>query len=93
MPQCQIQSAAAYAFARGSTPVEDRRMTLEMNCREPAVSSAQLLGAAGGRARKGASARGFTLCENHSELVAQIDRELVEDGWSTAFAEKPRFLS
>jgi len=53
--------------------------------------SAMLLGAAGGRARKGPP-REFFLCENHSQLVSQIDRELIEEGWTSVYAEKLRPL-
>jgi hypothetical protein len=67
-------------------------MSLDTNCREGATWSAKLLAASGGRGRKGAPPREFLLCENHSQLVAQVDRELMEEGWSTAFVEKPRFL-
>jgi hypothetical protein len=72
--------------------VEDRRMSLDTKCREDAMYSAKMLGAAAGRSRKGSPVKDFFLCENHSQLVSQIDRELNEEGWTTVFAEKPTFL-
>ncbi|HXQ48540.1 MAG TPA: hypothetical protein VN842_01995 [Thermoplasmata archaeon] len=66
-------------------------MSLDTACRESAMFSAMLLGAAGGRARKGPP-REFFLCENHSQLVSQIDRELIEEGWTSVYAEKLRPL-
>jgi hypothetical protein len=68
-------------------------MSLATNCPEPATYSNQLLGASAGPARKNAPVKEFLLCENHSQLVAQVDRELGEERWSTVFAEKPRFLT
>jgi hypothetical protein len=93
MAQCQIQTASTHAFPKGSASVEDRRMTLQMNCREPATYTARMLGAANGRSRVGSSPRDFLLCENHAQLVAQVDRELVEEGWATSLPEKPQFLA
>jgi hypothetical protein len=50
------------------------------------------LSASAGRGRKGSPTREFLLCENHSQLVAQIDGELIEEAWSTVFGEKPKRL-
>jgi hypothetical protein len=88
MGQCQVQSVSLHAFPKGHASVQGRRMSLDSPCREGAVFSAKLLSATGGPSRKGATARVFLLCENHSQLVSQIDRELLEEGWSTAFVEK-----
>jgi hypothetical protein len=68
-------------------------MSLDTPCREEARFSAKLLGLAGGRPRKGAVAKDFLLCENHSQLVTQIDGELIEDGWASALVEKLRPLA
>ena len=92
MPQCQVQSVSLFAFPKGPASIEDRRMTLDTACRESATHSAKLLGIGAGRSRKGAAAKEFLLCENHSQLIAQIDGELMEDGWSTALVERPRPL-
>jgi hypothetical protein len=67
-------------------------MALDTSCHEDGTYSVQMLGAAAGRSRKGSAAREFVLCENHSQLVAQVDGELMEEGWSTSFASKPRFI-
>jgi hypothetical protein len=88
MAHCQVQSVSPHSFPKGATSVEGRRMSLDTACREEAVFSAKLLSTAGGRARKGAAVKEFLLCENHSQLVSQIDRELIEEGWSTVFVEK-----
>lgn len=93
MTACQIQAAARYAFPRGPTAVEDRRMSLDTNCREESTHSTKLFKASTTRARTGAAVQEFHLCENHSQLVAQVDRELIEEGWTTAFSEKPQFMA
>ncbi|HEV8050187.1 MAG TPA: hypothetical protein VGP88_06295 [Thermoplasmata archaeon] len=92
MAQCQIEPASAYAFPRGPAPVEDRQMSLAGRCRESATYSANLRGAARARGANASTAREFVLCENHSQLVAQVDRELVEEGWSSVLVERPQFL-
>lgn len=93
MSACQIQAAARFGFPRGPTAVEDRRMSLDTNCREEASYSTKLFKATTDRARKGAPVQEFHLCENHSQLVAQVDRELFEEGWSSVFSEKPQFMA
>jgi hypothetical protein len=92
MPHCQVQQVSPHSFPKGPASVEGRRMSLDTACREDAVFSAKLLSTVGGRGRKGAVAKEFLLCENHSQLVSQIDRELIEEGWSTVFVEKLRPL-
>lgn len=93
MVQCQIQAASRYSFPSGATSVQDRRMSLDFPCRESATYGAKLRGSADGKVRKDASAREFFFCENHSQLVSQVDRELTEDGWSAALVERPRALA
>lgn len=93
MAQCQIQVAARYAFPRGLTPVEDRRMSLDTACREEGTYAAKMSAATAGKGRQGAPIREFFLCENHSQLVAQVDTELKEEGWTPSLADRPRFLS
>ena len=83
MVACQIQAAARFAFPRGPTAVEDRQMSLTLACRESAGYTAHLISAAKGRDRKGAPSQDFTLCQNHEELLQQIDDELVSEGWSS----------
>lgn len=68
-------------------------MTLGAPCRETATYSTKVLGTAGGPARTGAPLKEFVLCENHSQLVEQIDRELIDDGWTSAFGERPHSLT
>ena len=92
MPQCQIQSVTQFALPRGPASVEDRRISLDTTCHEPASYATQMLGASGGRSRKGGSPRSFVLCENHSQLISMVDRELMEEGWSTGFVDPPRRL-
>jgi len=67
-------------------------MTLEMECREPATYTAKMSSAAKGRSRVGSVVQDFLLCENHAQLVVQVDRELLEEGWATSLPEKPQFL-
>jgi hypothetical protein len=74
-------------------PVEDRRISLDTRCNETASFSARMLGTTGGRSRTGAAAKDFLLCENHSQLVAQVDRELKEEGWGSAIPAKPTPLA
>jgi hypothetical protein len=93
MLQCQIDSASRHALPPTAMPVQDRKMSLDTACREEATYSAKLGGLSKGHDRKGSPVREFVLCENHSQLMTQVDRELMEDGWGTAFAEKTRSLS
>jgi hypothetical protein len=62
--------------------VRDRSMTLDLPCHETATYASEMTGLGTGRARTGAARQRFELCENHSQLFAQIDRELVQDGWA-----------
>jgi hypothetical protein len=93
MVQCQIQTATRYAFPKGPASVEDRRMSLDSVCREGATYSVQLRSTSGGKTRQGAVPKEFLVCENHSQLVSQVDRELTEDGWASALGERPKFLA
>ncbi|MCI4347494.1 MAG: hypothetical protein L3J97_02600 [Thermoplasmata archaeon] len=68
-------------------------MSLDTICREEATHAAKLGGLTTGHDRKGSPVREFLLCENHSQLMSQVDRELIEDGWTTVFSEKTRSLS
>ena len=92
MPTCDVQRTSLHAFPQRSSSVLDRQMSLGAPCRETATHSTKTLGASAGPARAGAPIKEFLLCENHSQLVVQIDQELMDDGWSTAFAERPRSL-
>jgi len=69
-------------------PVEDRRMTLEIQCLESASHTSSLQGVGTGKLRKGGVAAKFDLCENHNELFQQIDRELVQEGWAPSYMGK-----
>ncbi|HEV2317297.1 MAG TPA: hypothetical protein VGV89_06965 [Thermoplasmata archaeon] len=60
-------------------------MTLTIPCREQAEYTCQLLGIAGPKSRTGSKVVAFSLCQNHSGLYDQIDRELVEEGWPRAY--------
>lgn len=62
-------------------------MTLDIQCDMDAEYASTLLGLGDGKQRKGAAARKFLLCYNHSELFRDIDRELVEEGWAPAHTE------
>jgi hypothetical protein len=93
MVQCQIQSASRYAFPANATSVMDRKMTLDYACHENATYGAKLRATGTGKVRQDASARDFFFCENHSQLVSQVDSELKEDGWSSALVERPRALA
>jgi hypothetical protein len=92
MANCDIQRISPHAFPRNSSSVADRRMTLEFPCHEMASFSTRMLSASFGPSRRGAPVLPFVLCENHAQLVVQIDQELIDDGWTTGFAEKPHSL-
>ena len=79
MVSCENKAAAIHAFPSDSMPAADRRMTLTLECREPAEYSSSLRGLGTNRHRDGAQVRVFRLCENHSRLYEQIDFELVQD--------------
>lgn len=65
-------------------------MSLEMLCREDATESVGLLSAASGRKRNNGTVQQFNLCQNHAQLMTQVDGELViEESWATAFAQRP----
>jgi hypothetical protein len=85
---CENQKAAAHALPRGPMPVEDRRMTLEYQCRSEAEYSSTLKGVGVGKERKGATIATFNLCENHNQLFQAVDQELVEDGWAPSYMGK-----
>jgi hypothetical protein len=89
MEFCQNQLAARFAFPETAAPVADRRMTLEIQCRDVATYSSDLRGIGTGRGRVGASEKKFMLCDNHSQLFQEIDRELVGEGWARAQRDKP----
>jgi hypothetical protein len=92
MVTCQNQVAAEHAFPDGPNPVSDRRMTLTIPCHDEAGYSSSLRGVGRGRQRDGATAKTFYLCENHATLYAQIDKELVEDGWAPCQTARPQRL-
>jgi hypothetical protein len=85
MLTCENQKAAGHALPRGPTPVEDRRMTLELQCREEATYASTLKGVGKGKERKGGVIATFNLCENHNQLFQMVDHELVEDGWAPSY--------
>lgn len=89
MALCENVAAATYAFPRDSMPAADRRMTLTIQCHDPAEYSSNLRGVGTGRRREGAQPRTFALCENHRRLFEQIDLELVQDSWSPSHIAKP----
>jgi hypothetical protein len=93
MVQCQIQSASRYAFPATAMSVRDRRMSLDTLCREEATYSSKIFGTTTGKTRPGAPVKDFLVCENHAQLLMQVDGELPEEGWSTAFAEKPHRMA
>jgi len=68
-------------------------MSLNTVCREDATYSAKLGGSSTGKARQGAPVKEFLLCENHSQLVSQVDADLKDDGWSSALVERPHTLA
>jgi hypothetical protein len=88
MVACENQKAAAHALPRGPMPVEDRRMTLELQCREDATYTSTLKGVGAGKERKGAAIAAFELCENHNQLFQMVDKELVEEGWAPSYMGK-----
>lgn len=93
MAPCENKAAAIHAFPPNSMPVADRRMTLTLDCREPAEYSSSLRGVGMNRRRDGGQVRVFQLCENHSRLYEQIDLELVQDeSWAPAHTAKPVLL-
>jgi hypothetical protein len=92
MSRCENVAAATHAFPRDSMPVADRRMSLTIQCRDPAEYSSDLRGIGAGRRRVGAEPRAFALCENHRRLYEQIDFELVQDAWSPSHTAKPTAL-
>jgi hypothetical protein len=93
MMLCQINSASLHALPPTAMPVQDRKMSLDTVCREEAVYSAKLGGLSKGHDRTGTPVREFLFCENHSQLITQVDVELMEDGWGTAFVEKSHRLA
>jgi hypothetical protein len=88
MAVCENKRAANHAFPRGPPPVEDRRMTLELQCRETATHTSTLMGLGTGKKRTGGVVATFGLCENHNELFQMVDQELVEDGWTPSYMGK-----
>jgi hypothetical protein len=87
MATCQNQLASKHVFPRGPTPVEDRRMTLELQCRENGTHLSHFTGLGTNKSRAGATVREFYLCENHSQLFTMVNTELMEEGWGTIFAK------
>jgi hypothetical protein len=63
-------------------------MTLQYACGNDAEYAAALLGAGSDLHRTGAKTATFNLCQNHSEVFAQIDQELVSEGWASAYMGK-----
>jgi hypothetical protein len=89
MATCENVTAATHAFPRDSLPARDRRMTLTIQCRDPAQYRSNLRGIGVGLGREGAQARDFVLCENHRQLYEQIDLELVQDAYSQSHTARP----
>lgn len=89
MATCENTTAATHAFPRNSMPFADRRMTLTIQCRDPAEYSSSLRGVGTSRHREGAGVRSFALCDNHRRLYEQIDIELVQDAWVPSHTSKP----
>lgn len=89
METCQNQLAARFALPEAPMPVRDRRITLQIQCTETAAYSSDLTSIGTGKARTGGTTQQFFLCENHSTLFRQIDRELHEDGWAPAYQADP----
>lgn len=89
MTMCENKVAAAHAFPPDSMPAADRRMTLTIQCRDPAEYTTSLRGVGTNRQRDGAQVRVFQLCENHRRLYEQIDTELVQDSWAPSLTTKP----
>lgn len=70
--------------------VADRRVTLAIQCNDPAEYISRLRGVGSSRLREGAQVRDFALCDNHRRLYEQIDDELVhQDAWAPSHANKP----
>ena len=63
-------------------------MTLEYHCAESAAYISTLLAVGSGKSRAGASIAAFPMCENHTQVVLQIDRELMEEGWASTYMGK-----
>lgn len=89
MSQCENRTAFHYAFPPNSSAVNGRSMTLEIQCREPAEYSTTVVGVGSGRARAGAEHGTFALCVNHSQLMEQMDREMVDEGWTKSLVARP----
>lgn len=89
MVACENKVAAVHAFPPNSGPAADRKMTLTIQCRDPAEYSSSLRGVGKGRQREGAETRVFGLCENHRRLYEQIDLELVQEAWAPSHTTKP----
>jgi hypothetical protein len=53
-----------------------------------AQNTSTLKGVGTGRQRTGGTSIAFALCDNHSEVFEQIDRELVEEGWAPSYMGK-----
>lgn len=92
MTTCENQAAARHAFPPNAMPVMDRRMTLNLQCHDVAEYTSSLRGVGRDRARVGGPVVAFGLCENHSRLYEQIDRELVQDAWAPSHTAKPAAL-
>lgn len=60
-------------------------MTLEIQCTMDGEYTSTLLGLGTGKARTGAKTQMFSLCDNHSGLFEQIDKELVQEGWAPSY--------
>jgi len=89
MPSCENIVASQHAFPKNAMPVADRRMTLTIQCHEPAEFTSSLRGVGHPLDRQGGLVRAFSLCENHRRLYEQIDLELVQDAWAPSHDGKP----
>jgi hypothetical protein len=63
-------------------------MTLQFDCPDDGEYWSALLGVGSDHRRTGSKATAFNLCQNHSQVFTQIDRELVEEGWVSAYMGK-----
>jgi hypothetical protein len=63
-------------------------MTLQYACGSDGEYTTELMGVGSDKRRTGAKPATFSLCQNHSDVFMQIDRELVEEGWAPAYMGK-----
>ena len=93
MEFCQNAAAAKFALPEKPMPVRDRSLTLSIQCTDPATYASSLTGLGVGKARTGGRVQSFPLCDNHSQLFAQIDKELIQEGWAATENGSPSRLA